>query len=350
MRNALLATFVAASLVGVARLEAQNITSQTIDTIIVEGNARIDDNLIIATTGISTGVLVSYLDIQLAVTRLYASGEFRDVEFLQGNVGGERALLVRVEEQPLLTAWGVQGVERLTGRAVRGRVKLTSGRAYSPSLAEQSRASIDSLYKQEGYYAAEIQILSQPAPDGRTTQVVFDIIEGRRVAISEIIVEGNERVSDAEVASAMSTGVEGFWWFKRGEYDEDKLEIDVRENIPSFYASRGFVDATVVRDTLIVNEDTGKGTLIVTVNEGPQYRVGSFEVVGNRQYSTESIEQFYPFQSQATGFFGLGGEHAGPPLFNQADWDEATQDLSNLYFNTGYIYARIDPIVTRRVD
>ncbi len=59
----------------------------------------------------------------------------------------------------------------------------------------------------------------------------------------------------------MSTRPEGFWWFQKGEYDEEKLEQDVREKLPGWYANRGFVDFQVTGDSLAADSARGKATL-----------------------------------------------------------------------------------------
>jgi hypothetical protein len=60
------------------------------------------------------------------------------------------------------------------------------------------------------------------------------------------------------------------------------------ERIPALYSRLGFVDMRITKDTLIVDRDRGKGLVEIGVEEGPRYRIGSFEVAGNRRFSTET--------------------------------------------------------------
>jgi T5SS/PEP-CTERM-associated repeat protein len=146
-------------------------------------------------------------------------------------------------------------------------------RPYDPAAVERARASIDSLYQKKGYYLATVSVRKVDQPDG-TVRTVFEINEGRRVAVSRIIVNGNQRFSADEITAHMKTGAEGFFWFQKGEYKEDNLERDVREQLPDFYAQRGYVDFRVVRDTLIVAEGTGKATLVLDVDADRDLGVG----------------------------------------------------------------------------
>src|SRR5205814_2414736 len=98
-----------------------------------------------------------------------------------------------------------------------------------------------------------------------------------------------------DVVSAMSVKPEAFPWFRPGEFDDEKYATDLAQNIPGLYSSRGYIDFRILRDTLIVNRAKGKALIVITVDEGPRYVVGTFEVVGNRRFSTEQIGEFYPF-------------------------------------------------------
>ncbi len=318
-----------------------------LDSIAVVGARRVAVTRILAVSGLPVGQEISYRDVQRAITALYETGQFEDVRVSQGEVDGRRILQIEVVERPQLAGWSVRGVERLGERTVRGKIRLQEGRPYDPAAVRRSLASVDSLYRREGYYRASIRARELPQSDG-SLRLVFDVDEGRRVAISQIIIEGNETFDDGTVAGRMKTGTEGFWWFQRGEYNETELDRDVRERLPAFYGSRGHIDFRVRRDTLLVNEATGKGTLVLAVEEGARYDVGSLEIIGNRRFSTEQLEQFYPFTQAGGGFLGLGGTREGPVVFDEEKWTRATQDVRTLYGNNGYLYADVRPIVTRR--
>jgi outer membrane protein insertion porin family len=226
---------------------------------------------------------------------------------------------------------------------VKGRVKLTEGRPIDRNAVEQSRAAIDSLYKHEGYYSAQVKTLELPQDNGRL-RLVFDVDEGQRVAISQVVVEGNQQFSDKQVVSHMTTRPEGFWWFQKGEYDERKVDQDVRERLPRWYADHGYVDMQVTHDSLVADSSGGKAVLHLSVSEGQPYQVGTFDIEGNRRFSTEELQQLYPF-----GPVTPAGTPLGPPrLFSRSAWDGATEKVQNLYANNGYIYAQVEPTETRR--
>jgi outer membrane protein insertion porin family len=319
------------------------------DSVTVVGTRRVSRDMVLQSSGLVPLRFTTYRDIQRAIRALYGTGQFEDVRVDQDTTGGRQILIITVRERPILTRWTVRGVYRLGEGAVRSKVTLAEARPIDPAAVARARARIDSLYRTRGYYLADVQVRSVYEADSSRVRIVFDITEGRRVAIARIGVEGNRHFSDGAIVSNMATRPEGFWWWRKGDLDDEKLRADLQERLPKFYGSRGFVDFQVLDDTLIVDDSTGKAELVLRVSEGEAHHVGTFEIVGNRRFSTEELEQLYPFRSeQRTGMLGLGGTTRGPAVFNQARWDDATAGLYSLYHNQGYIYAQVRPDVIRR--
>jgi outer membrane protein insertion porin family len=166
-------------------------------------------------------------------------------------------------------------------------------------------------------------------------------------------ITGNKGVSDKTVVGAMETKPEGFLWFHKGELDADKYASDVSEKIPALYAGKGYLDAQVLKDTLKVDRAKGKALVDITVNEGPRYKIGTFEVTGSRHFSNEDIARFYPFGAQPVTITGAvkgllrTGRKGDEVYFDQAAWDDATRRVGEAYANEGYIYANVRPVVQR---
>jgi len=334
-----------------ARAQGEAPAPQTVapDSIVVLGLRRLERSQVLEQSGLAPGRPVGYRDIQRAIQALYTTGQYDDVRVEQTAVGGRDLLIVRVRERPILIKWALRGVSRLGEHAVRDKVQLLEGRPIDPAAVARGRGRIDSLYRAEGYYLASVKVVRVYEADSSRVRVIFDVDEGRRVAIARLKFEGTTHFSDAELVGQMKTGPEGFWWFRSGDYDDDKLRADLQERLPKFYGDRGYVDFQVLGDTLLVDDTTGKATLVVRVSEGDPYRVGTFEIVGNRRFSTEDLQQLFPFKGETrTGLLGLGGVQRGPAYFNQQKWDDATQQMRTLYYNNGYIYMQPRADVIRR--
>lgn len=329
------------SIAGLTRLQGQTPeppAAPPLDSIAVEGNVRLTTSQVIGSSGLVLGQPTNYRDIQRAISALFRTGQFDEVAIRQGDDSAGRVVLViKVAERPILSRWVVKGVERLSEHGVKERVKLSDGRPLDRAAVERSRAAIDSMYHAQGYYAAQVKVIETQLGPGQAG-IVFDIDEGSRVAISQVQVEGNNRYPDKTLVKHMVTRPEGFFWWQKGQYDDDRLQQDIRERLPTWYGSHGYVDFQVTRDSIVVDSVKGKAVLQLAVDEGQAYKIGTFQMTGNRRFSTSDLMALYPF-----------GPEGGTGLpFNSTEWGSATENVSTLYSNNGYIYAQVTPEETRR--
>ena len=264
----LIATALLALGPGAAPAAAQAAASTTVDSIVVEGEDRLTDPQIIGTAGIAIGQSVNYRDIQRAVRNLFRTGQFDDVAVEQRDVNGKLILAFRVQERPLLERWAVTGTDRLSLGSVKDRVRLREGRPIDRNEVERARTAIDSMYIDRGYYAAQVTVKETATPSG-ALRVVFEVSEGQRVAVGQVAIEGNSRFDDKTISKHMATRPEGFWWFQSGDYDEERLELDMRERLPRWYAENGQIDFRVLSHELVPDSVTGKALLKLEVEEGP---------------------------------------------------------------------------------
>jgi outer membrane protein insertion porin family len=327
----------------------------------VQGNQRIEAELIISTAGIRLGDRINFRDVQEAIRRLWITDQYADVRVLAEEMdptdpASPVRIILQVEEQPYVAYVDFRGLERVRPRTVRDSAGLRAGQAFDPARVTQAEALIRTLLADKGIRLRSVEHRLEPIEGvDDEYRLVFDVVEGSRVAIAEVEISGNEVFSDGEIAGAMSTREEGFLWFRPGLYDEAVLRADLRESLPSFYGRRGYIDFQVVRDTLLVDPVTGKGRLEIEVEEGERYRLVGFDIRGNRQFPTDELRTYY--ESSRGGIlasFGIGGigAEAGQiaseqPAFNQVRFDQATQDVSQLYRNRGYLYAQVVPFLER---
>ena len=354
-----LATYSSALLCAVAaHLSAQDPAAQgacaTPEAITVTGATRNDTASVRASSGLTTGQQLAVHDIQAGIKALYATGQFDDVQIIChiSPTTSKASLNIQVKERPILASYHVIGADRVSPKDVKEKLAFATGSPVDPGKIAKAIATVDSLYEANGYYLATVK------PESTITNgnlnVDFRIDEGRRLAISGIRINGNSQVSDEDIVASMDTKPEGFLWLRNGELDDAKYAQDLSEKIPQLYASRGYIDFRILKDTLIVDRARGKGLIDITVSEGPRYKVGNFEVLGNRRFSTDQIKAFYPFgdASQTTvvekAASVIRRSYVNPPnTFDAQKWDDAQQKLMEAYNDEGYIYASIRPVEER---
>jgi outer membrane protein insertion porin family len=351
---ALLAMLVAAPVVAGGGLTAQEpeMAPVTLDSVIVRGNVRQPEAVILAEAGLVPGSPVTYRDIQRAVRRLWQTGQYTDVQvYVRDGIdvtGAPAVLIIQVAEQPFIAEVEFQGLEHLRASTVRDTTGLRGGTPLRPARVAEAKALIRQMLAQQGYQVRSIDHRVIPI-EGRPGEhrLVIDVREGPRIALAEVVFDGNTVFSDERLRSVMGTKPEGFFWFRPGTYDEERLRSDLRARLPAFYGEHGYIDFVVTGDTLIVDPASGKGRLEIQVAEGPQYRLADFEIRGNSRFPTAELMRY--FERERGGLLsGLGfGRRAArdASVFDVVAFEKATQAVYQLYRNEGYLYARVEPVI-----
>jgi outer membrane protein insertion porin family len=259
-----------------------------------------------------------------------------------------------VEEQPIIASIEFIGLENIRGAAVRDSAGLQSGAPLDPAAITEAEAAVRTLLADRGFRVRSLEHRLEDVPDRPgEKRLVFEIEEGQRVAIADVEFEGNEAFDDDDLRGVLATREEGFLWYRSGTFDENELQTDLRDRLPTFYSERGYIDAQVTGDSLVVDPETGKGRLIVTVDEGPQYVLEDFIIQGNRRFASEDLRRY--FERRRGGLLGgfglnLGGKDApveGQSVFDAVAFSQATEEVRRLYSNSGYLYADVVPQIER---
>lgn len=321
-----------------------------IDSIEVVGNQRIESQTILSLFAVQPGQEVTYRAIQRGLKELLNTGQFDDV-VVRAQETDRYILTIEVDEAPLVRRVTIQGLQNVSAREVRDTTGLNSGFPLDHQAILDATTYIRSELASEGIPFADINESIVPIEDAvNEIEVILNVAEGQRVTVAQVEVIGNEKLSDDDIVGAMSTKPEGFWWFRSGGYDQTSFSADIAERLPSLYRSRGYLDFQVVQDTLIVDPSTGKARVELTVDEGPQYRLGSFAVEGNTVFEDEELETLFRSRRGGgiLGSLGLrsgGTANAEGQVFDAEAFNEAILAVQERYRNEGYLYVQVNPVI-----
>ena len=332
---------------------AQQLPLIRVDSVRVEGSDRVQADNIAAVFGVRAGDEITYRDIQRGMKELLTTDQFRDVRVRATGTGPDPVvLIIEVEEEALVRRVEINGLEHASPREVRDTASLDPGLPLNRQRILDAKDFIRATLADEGIPFAEIVERIVPAEgDENEVDLILDVSEGQRVTVAAVDFLGNETVPDDALRGAMSIKQEGFWWFRPGSFSELDYRLDLEQSVPALYRSRGFLDAQVIADTLIVDPSTGKARLEVTVDEGEQYRLNSFNVNGNEALSEEQLESmFVQPRGGILSMLGIGGgerTNLAGDVFDAEAFNSARERALQEYFNQGYLYASINPVVQR---
>jgi len=143
---------------------------------------------------------------------------------------------------------------------------------------------IEQLYEDEGHLYAEIG--SRLVEREGEKILEFHILEGPEVEVDEIRFEGLKTFRPADLRDLMDSK-QSFLFighsFKRRELERDIAVIE------DFLEDEGFLDARVSLEALEPEDSATEVDVVLRVEEGPRYRVGSLKFDGNRHFSEAEL-------------------------------------------------------------
>ena len=329
-----------------------------VDSVHVTGNLRQATPVILADLGIRPGDQVTAAAVRRGIKRLFNTGQYHDIRVYavgMGLPGSPTTLIVEVVERPLIVQYDFRGLEHIGAGAIRDSVGLESDSPLDPSQIHEAEQQIKAGLAAKGYVRASVDTTLLETERPGEYRLVLNVDEGRRLVVSQIVFEGNEGMSDSEIAAGMLTKSEAFWWWRSGELRQEDYDQDLDVSLAERYGELGYLDFKVIGDSIVVDPVSGKTRLEIQVEEGKRYRVADFKVEGNTHFPTEVLAVRFNLSGGGSLFSGLplvgsDSDDGRDPVFNTRIWREATQDIETLYRNAGYLYSQIEPVVERLDD
>ena len=237
--------------------------------IVVQGNHRVDAESV---RGYFSGT--SQAQVDEAVKGLYASGQFSNVSVRHAKGG----LVVTVTENNSINRVAFEGNSKLKSESLVNEVQTKSRGAYSPAIVAADVERIKEIYRHNGRAAATVTSRLVNLDNGRI-DVVFTINEGDKTGVREIKFVGNQTFSAYKLSGLIQTTEMNYLsWLKTSDvYDPDRISAD-EELIRRYYLKNGYADFRIT-NTDARYDEAEKGYIItITMEEGPQYHIGSVNV------------------------------------------------------------------------
>jgi outer membrane protein insertion porin family len=163
--------------------------------------------------------------------------------------------------------------------------RLLSRGLFSQSLISRDMTAIEELYRANGFL--KIKVTNKVNDDyqgqvGRMAVFVY-IDEGPQTRVAQLKIEGNTKISDAEIGTLV-TNSEG------QPYSDRNVNSD-RTSILNAYFNRGFPNATFEAEAKPVNPDGTLMDVTYTIHEGEQFFVDQVLVSGLNYTKPFVVEQ-----------------------------------------------------------
>jgi outer membrane protein insertion porin family len=283
----IVATPIAASLAAV--LASSPAMAQTVDTIQVEGNRRVELATIRSYFKAGPGGRLDQGRIDDGLKALIETGLFQDVKISQ--TGGH--LVVTVIENPVIARVAFEGNKKVKDEQLTSEIQSKPRGTLSRPMVQSDAQRIADIYRHSGRYDVTVvpEIIEQP---NNRVDLIFTITEGQKTGIQSVEFVGNVAFSSYRLRDVIKTRESNLLSFLGGSdtYDPDRIEAD-RDLIRRYYLKHGFADVQVV-GALTEYDPQRKGFLVTfKIDEGQQYRVASVNFQSSiAQLDGNTLSQF----------------------------------------------------------
>ena len=282
---------------------------------------------------------------------LWNSGRFDDIRLeVEPGKNGWIVRFVVVERQVVRTV-KYEGVKSVTvseilDRFKERRVGLSVESQYDPNKVQRAVTVLRDFLAERGRQFAKVRPELHRIPPS-SVEIVFRVEEGPKVKVGKIDITGNQVFSDRAVRRAMRNlrpvGIPYSILFENlfaKSYDSTKLEED-KERIRDWYQQRGYFLARAldhqvnIRDVgggkfrvplFYMNRPGKRADIVVPVEEGRQYRIAKFNLVGVKLFRAAS-------ERLTRELFQMGPGD----VFSTAKFRKGLENMRKLYGEFGYI-------------
>lgn len=316
----------------------------TIGKINVTGTTTFNTKTIVAYSGLREGQVI-YLPgdvVSKTIKKLWALGLFQDVNLYITNVEGNVAdLELNITQLPVLNEIRIDGVSKSKSEDFTKENKLSKGTKVTENLITTTKNYIRNHFKEKGYLNTKVlSNVSKPQDTTlkNTVNLLLKVDKGERVKINDIIIQGNEKFTDAKVRKQLKKTKKKFplrFW-KRSKYIVEDYK-EGKQSIIDKYKEKGYRDARIVSDSIatISNEAID---IYLNIEEGKRYYFGDITFLGNSVYTDEQLQRKLILKKGDVYNGILLEERIADNTKPDAD------DITNLYQNNGYFFSTINPV------
>ena len=350
--------------------------------ITVTGVKYLEPQVLVMLSGLQVGETIEVPGDKItnAIRKLWEQGLFEDVSITCVNKIGRKIFLnIDLKERPRISKFSFKGVKKSEADELRSKINLTRGDVATEHTYTKTKRIIEDYFFEKGFHNVNVMVASEPdTTRDNYVNLTLDIDKGPKVRIAEIIIEGNEDLTDVQLRKAMketkvkgnfdplnplgSTVVNSLWdfirlkpkqamtritdyfcdnyrprIFKSSKYLEKNYEDD-KQKIIDRYNQNGYRDAYIISDSIYRIDDKNLG-INIKVQEGNKYYFRNIDWVGNTKYDTAYLNRVLGIRK--------GDVYNRELLQTNLTYNEGGYDISALYMDDGYLFFSVDPVEVR---
>ncbi len=312
--------------------------------IAVSGVDGYEDFMLTGISGLTVGqtITVPGNDVTDAVKRYWRHGLFSSVSISADSIVGDQIYLhISLSVRPRVSTINYIGLKKSERDDMEAKLGIIKGGQLTPNIIDRAKILAKKYFDDKGYKNAEVNI-RQRDDVANKNQVILDVEVDKKekMKVHEIIIDGNEMLSDAKIKGRLFT--KGAFsktheagklstFLKSKKYTPERWKEDKQKLIEK-YNEYGYRDATILEDS-VWNYDDKHVNIYVKVDEGKKYYLRNISWVGNTVYSTDYLSRVLGMNK---------GDVYNQKLMNKR-LSEDDDAVGNNYWNNGYLFYNLQP-------
>lgn len=278
--------------------------------------------------------------ISNAMQRLWSPRYFSNIQIGATIEGDSLDLEVFLKERARILRWNIEGVSKSKSKDLMEEVlKLRRNTELSDYVIDKNVKLIKEHYSEKGFRTCDVEVsITNDTVYEQCVNVTFTIDRGPKVKVGVINFEGNEAFEDKRLKRTFKkTHQKSILFFQNQKFLSEEYEND-KEHMLDFYNSRGYRNATIIRDSVYYIDDKTMG-IDIELSEGNKYYIRNINWVGNSVYTTEQLENM--FGVRPGDVYDKKSMHKRLGIGKEMNPEEMS--ISSLYNNSGYLMSQIEP-------
>ena len=321
-------------------------TYPRINRIITEfdGFRSASDQYVMANVQLRPGMNYNPVLLDQSIRTLYSTGYF---ELVEARVDKAQNQTIDVVFE-LVSKYTIErirflGNDKYTDSRLASKAEVETGNLLDEYLVSVGADNIAAYYVEKGFPDVEVDYRIQRDEQTGYAVVTYDVKEGGKVRIDEILFEGNEAFTDKKLLKQLETSEHGWlsWLTGSGKFDEKKFKEDLTI-LRKFYRDSGFLDCEINEDKVSFDfVESDEIVITIPLVEGQLYYLGEFSIENATIYTTDEL-------------LGEVRMERGDP-FSPQDVDDAANAIRDYYTSSGYLDSRVRAervpnMETRQID
>ncbi|MED5373593.1 MAG: outer membrane protein assembly factor BamA [Myxococcota bacterium] len=340
---------------------------QTVVSVQVEGNRRIEEAAVKAAIQLRPGENLADWKIRRDIKAVYRTGFFQDVQVDVSAADAQGGVVVTflVKENPAVRDVALTGNKKIDEEDILEVIDISPYSVLNDADLQSNAQRVRDLYLEKGYFLVEVTpVLREVAED--QVELTFEIVENRKVIVQSLDITGNDGLSDRDIKRFLQTKEGGMAPFltSSGTFSWAALDTDV-QILQQVYLEEGYVDVKVGDPKVYLSPDKRYIYVNLHVEEGPQYKLGHLRVEGDfvpeegltaeaaqRLVKGETVSEVQDSSEpkKLSGVRALLNPEGPKPIaletgdtFKLTTLQTTMQRISDLYGDQGYAFAQVYP-------